>query len=87
MDIRLSRKAEEDIPRPKKEDSKLLSKLWELVLNIFKTPYEGLGKPEPLKGDMAGWWSRRINSKHRLIYRVKEKILHIASCYGHYDDK
>ena len=86
-DIRLSEKAIKDIKRLKKENSKLGSKLWELIISILDTPFEGIGKPEALKGDMSGWWSRRITDKHRLIYRVKDDRVDIVSCYGHYDDK
>ncbi len=85
--IHLSTQAQKDIPKLKKENAKLLSKLWELVLDIFKNPFTGLGLPEALKGDLSGWWSRRITQKHRLIYRIENEVLEIASCYGHYDDK
>ncbi len=85
--IRLSQKAEEDIPRLKRENPKLAAKILDLILNIGNTPFDGLGKPEALKGDLQGWWSRRITDKHRLVYRINENILDIASCYGHYDDK
>lgn len=85
--IHLSRKAaEKDIPRLKKENPKFTAKLWELILDIFKHPFEGLGQPEPLKGDLQGWWSRRITAKHRLIYRIEAETLEIASCFGHYGD-
>jgi len=70
----------------RKEEVKLVHKLWELIFNILETPFEGLGKPEPLKHDAAGHWSRRINDKHRLIYRVEEEIVVLVSCYGHYGD-
>ena len=85
--IHLSGKAIEDIPRLKKDNPKYLAKLWELVLDIFEDPFDGKGKPEPLKGDLQNWWSRRITAKHRLIYRIKDGSLEIASCYGHYSDK
>ncbi len=85
--IRLSKKAKEDIPRLKKENPKFPAKLWELILDIFKNPFNGIGQPEPLKGELQGWWSRRITSKHRLIYRINEDVLEIASCFGHYGDK
>lgn len=83
----LSGKAKRDIIRLKTENAKLAGKLWELVLNIMETHYEGLGKPEGLKGDLQGWWSRRIDQEHRLVYRVKDGTIEIASCYGHYGDK
>ncbi len=85
--IHLSRKASEDIIRLKKENSKYPSKLWELIIDIFKNPFDGIGQPEALKGDLQGWWSRRITSKHRLIYRIKDENLEIASCFSHYRDK
>jgi toxin YoeB len=85
--INLSKKAIADIPRLKKENAKYPTKLWELILDIFNTPFDGKGQPEPLKGDLSGWWSRRITQKHRLIYKVEEDNLIIASCYGHYGDK
>ncbi len=87
LPIHLSKKAVEDIPRLKKENPKYPTKLWELILDIYKNPFEGKGQPEPLKGALHGWWSRRITSKHRLIYRIKANNLEIASCYGHYGDK
>lgn len=68
------------------EDKKLAYKVWDLVLDILKTPFSGIGKPEALKGDMSGYWSRRINQKHRLIYKVTETTVFLVSCYGHYDD-
>lgn len=85
--IVLAKKAQEDIAKLKKENPKFPSKLWELILDIFKNPYKGLGKPEPLKGDMQPWFSRRITGKHRLVYRIKDGNLEIASCFGHYGDK
>jgi toxin YoeB len=85
--IHLSKKAVEDIQHLKKENPKYPGKLWELILDIFKHPFDGIGQPESLKGDLQGWWSRRITSKHRLIYRIKEEALEIASCFGHYGDK
>jgi len=82
-----------DIPRLKKENVKLVAKLWEFILVIFKDPYEGIGKPEQLKGNFEGCWSRRLTDKHRLVYKIieredeEEDILEILSCYGHYGDK
>lgn len=86
--IILASKAEKDIPKLKKENPKLPGKLWDLILDIGKDePHSGIGKPEPLTGNLSGWWSRRISEKHRLVYRIKDGQLQIASCYGHYDDK
>ena len=85
--IVLADKAVNDFTLLKKENSKLVVKLWDLILDIGKDPYKGLGKPEGLKNEFSGWWSRRIDQKHRLIYRIKNDQLEIASCYGHYGDK
>ena len=46
-----------------------------------------IGKPEPLKGDLSGWWSRRIDDKNRIVYRIQNDIIEISQCRGHYDDK
>lgn len=80
----------EDIEKLKKEDKKLAAKVWELIADILKntkTPLSGLGKPEALKNYLAGFYSRRITDKHRIIYRFSDGILELVSCYGHYDDK
>ena len=55
-----------------------------LIISILETPFLGLGKPEPLKYQYSGYWSRRINLEHRLVYEVKEKIVIIHSLKGHY---
>lgn len=56
-----------------------------LLEDIEKTPYTGIGKPEELKYELSGWWSRRINKEHRLIYRIKEDQIHVLSLKFHYD--
>ena len=71
----------------KREDAKLLGKLWELIGNIQEQPFTGLGKPEALKGNLAGYWSRRISDKHRLIYKIQNDYITLFSCFGHYDAK
>lgn len=66
------------------KDQKILKKINKLIEEIQRTPFKGSGKPEPLKFNLTGYWSRRIDIKERLIYRIgKEKIL-IISCRGHY---
>lgn len=57
-----------------------------LLRNIQDDPFKGLGKPEPLKGDFSGFWSRRISGEHRLVYRVTNENIEIIKCYGHYND-
>ena len=66
-------------------DKKMMIKINDLLKDISKTPYSGLGKPEPLKYKYKGYWSRRINEEHRLIYRFSENEILIAKCRFHYD--
>ena len=63
---------------------KLVFKVFELLLDIEKTPYTGLGKPEPLKGNLQGYWSRRISDEHRLVYKVSEIEIIVFACKSHY---
>ncbi|MVA56160.1 Txe/YoeB family addiction module toxin [Agrobacterium vitis] len=69
-------------------DLKMVSKINDLIRNAKRTPFTGLGKPEPLKGDLAGFWSRRIAGDHRLVYCVsgsgQEQRLDIVQCRYHY---
>ncbi len=65
-------------------DLKLLKRINQLIKETSRTPFEGTGKPEPLKANLSGYWSRRINSEHRLVYRVADKKLVIVSCRFHY---
>lgn len=69
------------------QDKKILKKINSLLKEIQRTPFEGAGKPEPLKGDLSGVWSRRINDKDRLVYRFQNDIVIVEQCKGHYDDK
>jgi toxin YoeB len=59
-------------------------KIYELLQSIRDTPFEGIGKPEPLKYDLSGKWSRRINHEHRIIYSIDGDILNVHSLNGHY---
>jgi len=68
------------------QDKKTLRKLNKLIKDIERSPYEGIGKPEPLKHDLSGWWSRHIDEPNRIVYRVKDNNLEISQCKGHYDD-
>jgi toxin YoeB len=68
-----------------KENKKLLKKINELIKDIERTPFKGLGKPEPLKNNLSGWWSRRIDETHRIVYRVENGNLEIAQCREHYN--
>jgi toxin YoeB len=68
------------------EDKKVLRKINELIREIQLTPFKGRGKPEPLKFDLSGLWSRRIDREHRLVYKVKGDELIIYGCRYHYDE-
>ncbi|MBI4958333.1 MAG: Txe/YoeB family addiction module toxin [Desulfovibrio sp.] len=61
-----------------------VQKINALIHDIRKQPFAGLGKPEPLKHDLAGYWSRHINAEHRLVYRVTLETINIVSCRYHY---
>ena len=65
-------------------DPKLLKRVNELIRECARTPFTGIGKPEPLRGALSGWWSRRIDREHRLVYRVSDESLLIAQCRYHY---
>lgn len=75
----------EDYLHWQKNDKKILARINNLIKDISRNPYEGVGKPEPLKHKYHGYWSRRITEEHRLIYRVVEDEIHIAKCRFHYD--
>lgn len=66
-------------------DRKVLLRIKDLIKDSLPNPFKGIGKPEPLKGKLAGNWSRRITDEHRLVYAVKGKRLHILQCRFHYD--
>ena len=68
-----------------KTDKKYVKKINDLLKSISRESYSGIGKPEPLKHNYQGFWSRRIDDEHRLIYRVKDDEIHIAKCRFHYD--
>ncbi len=67
------------------ENKKLYQKIVELINDILRHPFSGLGKPEPLKHDLKGYWSRRINDEHRLVYKVTNTEIIIINCKFHYD--
>ena len=68
-----------------KNDKQKLKRINELLKDITRNPYKGIGKPEPLKFNYAGFWSRRIDEEHRIIYRVINDEIQIAKCRFHYD--
>jgi len=68
-----------------KENKSILKKLNQLIRDIERNPFEGIGKPEPLKANLSGWWSRRIDGTHRIVYRIIDNNLEIAQCKEHYE--
>jgi len=75
--------AREDYLYWQEHDRKVLYRINELIKESLRNPFKGIGKPEPLKGNFSGCWSRRISDEHRLVYTVKDKRLHILQCRFH----
>jgi len=65
-------------------DNKILKRINQLIKEIQRSPFQGIGKPEPLKHGLAGYWSRRINDEHRIVYKVDNKSVYIAQLRYHY---
>ena len=86
MRIVFSKNAWEDYTFWLREDKKMLRKINALVKDIQRHPYSGIGKTEPLKYDLAGLWSRRIDREHRLVYQAGKNEIRIYSCRYHYDN-
>ena len=85
MRITFSKNSWEEYTSWQVEEKQMLRKINELIKDIQRHPFEGIGKPEPLKYDLAGFWSRRIDREHRLVYQVIDNELLIYSCRYHYD--
>ena len=68
------------------QDKKTLKRINQLLQDTQRNNYNGIGKPEPLKGEFSGFWSRRIDNVNRLVYRIRNGCLEILSCKGHYDE-
>ena len=85
MKITFSKNTWEDYLSWQKEDKKILRKINKLIKDIQRTPYEGIGKPESLKYDLAGYWSRRIDLEHRLVYQYHNDEILIYAYRYHYD--
>lgn len=68
------------------QDRKTLKRINALLKDIERGYFDGIGKPEPLKGELSGFWSRRIDDSNRFVYRISSDVLEILSCRGHYDD-
>lgn len=84
MQILFLTHAWEDYLYWQQNNKKVLKKLNGLIIECQRTPYTGTGKPEKLKENLVGWWSRRIDQEHRLVYKIDNKFLVIAQCRKHY---
>ena len=84
MNITFHPQAWDDYQHWQSTDKAMLRKLNLLIRDIQRDLFDGLGKPEALKNELSGFWSRRISSEHRLVYRVEDGELVIAQCRGHY---
>jgi toxin YoeB len=69
-----------------KTDKKLFARLVRLLEEVRRTPFEGIGKPEALKGNYTGLWSRRLTEEHRLVYQVTDEAIKVIGCRHHYDE-
>ncbi|MDA0843879.1 MAG: Txe/YoeB family addiction module toxin [Bacteroidetes bacterium] len=85
MKLVFSSLAWEDYLYWQQTDKQRLRRINQLIKDILRSPYQGIGKPEPLRLNYTGYWSRRIDKEHRLIYRVTEEQVQIVKCRYHYD--
>ena len=67
------------------QDKKVLKRVNLLIKDIRRNPFDGVGKPEPLKNNLSGWWSRRIDETNQIVYYEQDGIIYVVSCRGHYD--
>lgn len=89
MEIKFSSEAWEQYVEWQTQDRKILKRINAILKDIQRNPYEGIGKPEALKGNLSSFWSRRIDLQNRLVYRIQgdhDEICQIAQCKGHYDE-
>jgi toxin YoeB len=84
MDIFWDKSAWEDYLYWQDNDKKVLRKINSLIKECQRAPFEGTGKPEPLRQNLSGFWSRRITGEHRLVYKAENNTLFIAQCRYHY---
>ncbi len=68
------------------QDKKTLKRINAILKDIQRSSFDGIGKPEPLKGNLSGMWSRRIDDANRIVYYEQDNIIYVISCKGHYDD-
>jgi len=67
------------------QNKNMIKKINQIIKDIERNPFKGIGKPEPLKNNLSGWWSRKIDNKHRIVYRIEKDNLEIAQCKDHYE--
>lgn len=84
MELVWQTRAWEDYLYWQQTDKQILKRINELIKDTLRNPFAGIGKPEPLKGNWAGCWSRRIDAEHRLLYKFEANQLHILQCRYHY---
>ena len=84
MTVTFSSQAWEDYLYWQKTDKQKLKRINEIIKDIMRSPHEGIGKPEPLKHALAGYWSRRIDEEHRLVYKVGADTIYLAQARYHY---
>lgn len=88
MKLSFSEAAWDDYIYWEQTDATILSRLNDLIRDVRRSPFSGIGKPEPLRGNLQGWWSRRLTSEHRFVYRVSgtkdQQALDILTCRFHY---
>ena len=68
-----------------KQNKNIIKKINQIIKDIERNAFKGIGKPEPLKNNLSGWWSRRINNTHRIVYRIEKDNLEITQCKDHYE--
>ncbi len=85
MNLQFSSRSWDEYLYWQQTDNKTLRRIHELLKDIARSPHQGIGKPEPLKHALSGYWSRRINDEHRLVYRVQGEAILIAQLRYHYE--
>ncbi len=85
VEVWWSKRAREDLAYWRRREPSTAARIESLIEEVKRDPFHGMGKPEPLKHTLAGFWSRRITKEHRLVYRVEVGVIYIAQCRFHYD--